>query len=214
MADWVSASLGFLERVPKIAFQVSIPIMAIGGALALAIRFRFVREEAFNGYAADAAPVMLVVGVAILVVGLLFAMFDQLRKIPRWFTRRREESHTLGKLLENIRFLQDKTLLVLLDILNQPSCRVPSPGDLPSIMSLEQYGVIEAENFYASASSAGTMLRAAAPILGEREQVKNYIRTVLTQRGQEQSLWDDPQRLSANASDVLRAERELRSRLY
>jgi hypothetical protein len=206
MAEWFSSTLGFLERIPKIAFQVSIPLIAIGACLRLAFDFGFVRKEALNGYAIDVAPILLAVGIAILIVGVLTAAREQVAKLPKWLAEREARKKSAGRLLENIRFLPDGALIVLLDILQQPSGRFPSPGGVQTMLLLEKLDLIASESEYDTVRSAGTMHQAAPVLLADRAEVMGYIRLILTQRGKISFDPSDGRRVSLEAASTIKAD--------
>ena len=206
MAEWISGTLGFLERVPKIAFQFSATLIAIGGGLTLAFQLGFIRKDAINGYAMDVAGILLVVGLAILCLGIVFAGAGLIRKIPEWRGMKKSRKAQVGRLLENLRFLPPETLFVFLDILRQPSGRVPSVGDIPIMATMSKLSLIEPESVHSSVTDQGAMVQVNQLLLDDRENVVQYVKTLLVRRGNSIDALDNPSTVSTRANAALKAE--------
>jgi hypothetical protein len=172
----------FLEKLPGFALKSGFILALMGLALHGAIWLGVVEEAALGGNVAQSAPVLWVVGGAMMAGGMLFVVFGwlaSLRSVPRNWRARREARK---KLIGNIAFLNDDACLMLLMILRLPDGRIPPMGDYPPLKTLYDFGLLVPEEplYVLTSGLPRVVMKVAPPIYDKREELIRQLSDHLT----------------------------------
>lgn len=173
-----------LEKLPGFSFRSGLILAFIGAALDISIRFGIVSKDALDGYVAQAAPVLWVVGAAMMISVFVLAVLSWVatfRKVPaNWLQRRSRRKRLIG----NISFLNDEARLLLLAILKLPNGRIESLGECPPFQRLYDLDLIapEISGLLFMGGVPHGMMKVAPEIYSVRKELVPHLESALSDR--------------------------------
>lgn len=173
----------FLEKLPTFAFRSGLIVAIVGGALDLGLRSGVIDDGALGGYVAQIAPVLWVSGLAMVlgaVVVAALAWLSALGDAPRRWKERRLRS---AKLVANLSFLDDQSMLILLLMLRLPMGRMEAL-QIPAFQRLQDLNLIVSESLglvFGYAEPQG-MMRVTDEIYSKRREVDQDLTRAIKQR--------------------------------
>jgi hypothetical protein len=172
-----------IERLLLLSARAAFSLVIVGGALDLSIRSGLIAPTALGGYVQEAAPVMWATGAAVLLAAATSQAPELFESHQRARRERRESASRKGKLVGNISFLDDSSLLLLYIFFKIDSGRLEYKRGLPfeRLVDLE---LIRPENvleYHAPLGPQG-ILRLAPELWEEREALVRDISRLVSKK--------------------------------